>query len=224
MSLENLDFIYSLSDSVDRREGALAYGRYHALLTKIAHRYDVPLERAVAVFAAVSPNNDYIGNLRSTISILDGWRDGLTFDDVTISTYRHCGERAWRYLTGEASFLREVKGLKIRSFYSNILDPSDPQHVTIDGHVVGAWRGSDGTMKDLIIKPLEYVKIAIDVSHLARRYDLIPNQMQATIWFTRKRVLRIRYNAQLSLLHGVDDQWRTIHDLDDIRPFPGAKA
>jgi hypothetical protein len=220
MAEQHLELMFSRADKTDFSEGLLAYMRYHTLMRSISDIYEVALDRVVAAFCATSPNNDYRGNLRSVVSILQGYKQGLAFDDVQISTYRHCGERAWSYVAGTDDFLRSVKGLKIRNFYHNVLYPEDHRWVTIDGHMVGAYRASNATMKELIVKPHEYADIAHACKALAFRHFLLPNQYQAIVWFVRKRVLNVVYDAQLQLFAPRDDVWNTLRDVRTITPFP----
>ena len=212
--------MWQRSDEIDRREGALAYSRYHALLSAIAGHYDFEFEPTVAAFAALSPNNDYRGNLRSLVSVLAGVRRGRSADEITVSTYKACRNRAYGYAVKEVSFRDTVRGPKIRAFYFNILDPQDRRHVTLDGHMVAAYRNNYGTMKENLIKPKDYDRVARTVKRLASREKLIPNQLQATIWFTRKRLLNVIYDAQGDLFRAVDDQWQTMMRVDTIRPYP----
>lgn len=147
MTYANLKRMFDQADAIDRREGKLAYERYNELLSDIALSYSFPFERVVAAFAALSPNNDYWGNLRSLVSVLHGINEGVPCEAITISTYGHCRDRAYQYALGNVSFEATVRGPKIRAFYFNILDPLDKRHVTIDGHMVAAYRANDGTMK-----------------------------------------------------------------------------
>ena len=48
---------------------------------------------------------------------------------------------------------------------------------------------------------------------------MIPNQMQATLWFTRKRTLGVKYDPQFDLFHPEDDRWKTLVKVEDIRPY-----
>lgn len=219
MSYANLKAMLRAADAIDVEEGRLAYPRYHDVMRSIADHYGFGLVETVAAFAALSPNNDYIGNLRSLVSVLQGIRAGATVGEVTVSTYKACRDRAWLYATGETSFERTVRGPKIRAFYFNILDPSDRRHVTIDGHMVAAYRANSGTMKDNIPRRREYETIATTVRRLAGREGLVPNQVQATIWFARKRLLNVRYDPQMSLFAAADDRWQTSVRVEDIRPF-----
>lgn len=202
----------------------MAYERYHNLMRDIAERYATPLPRVIAAFCTLSPNNDYMGNLRSLISVLDGIRAGAALDDIQISTYRHCMLRAHAYLTGARDFEHMTKGLKVLNFYHNVLDPSDQRWVTIDGHMVATWRGKKLTMKEALLRRRsEYHLIADAVKRLAFAQFMLPQQYQAVIWFARKRTLRIKYNAQTDIFYQ-GDVWQTFKRLDDIRPFPRRPA
>jgi hypothetical protein len=221
VSIANLAALWDQADAIDRDEGELAYPRYRRVMGQLAARYAVPVDRVVAAFAATSPNSDYVGNVRSVITMLEALRLGLPCGAATVSTYKACRDRAWTYLTGEADFLGTVKGPKIRAFYMNIMDPRDPVPVTIDGHMVAAHRANAGTMKDNIPRYGEYLRVAQDVRELAARLGRVANQVQATLWFTRKRTLRVVYDPQLSLFGYADgDHWGTLLNLDDLRPYP----
>lgn len=218
MSIDNLRQLYSLADRIDREEGKLAYTRYNALLREIAAEYAFPFKSVVAAFVALSPNNDYLGNLRSLISVLKCANGEYPLARMTISTYAACGLRAHSYLRG-TEFLIHAKGPKIRAFYFNICDPKDRGQVTIDGHMAAAYDGNAGTMKQNIITLRRYREIAEAVKALAGDLDLIPNALQATLWFTRKRVLGVKYDPQMDLLHPADDRWKTLVKVAEIRGY-----
>lgn len=221
MSVRNLYGLFEKADRADYEEGLLAYTRYHDVMVRVAQRYEMPLDVVVAAFVALSPNNDYTGNLRSLMSVLEGHRKGHTFDHVQVSTYRHAGARAWSYVQGTASFLDLARGPKIVNFYHNVLYPSDNRWVTVDGHMVAAWRGQNLTMKQAIPKGVkEYHDIAHAVKRMAFSLFLLPHQVQAIIWFVRKRTLNVKYDPQHSLFADRSDIWRTSRQVDDILPFP----
>ncbi|MEM1149226.1 MAG: hypothetical protein AAGI03_01515 [Pseudomonadota bacterium] len=217
----NLRQFFDLADHIDRAEGLVAYSRYHQVMRDLADAYDSTLPRTLAAFCALSPNNDYVGNLRSTASVLAGVKDGVDPGDIVVSTYKHCRDRAYQYATGEAQFLGHARGPKIRAFYRNILDPHDWEPVTIDGHMKAAFEGKPLTMKEAIVRSArEYDVIANETRRLANRLGLLPNQLQAIIWFARKRVLRIKFEPQISLFARTDDLWATLVSPSEVPPFP----
>lgn len=217
--LHNLMLLWTKADAIDRDIGKRAYNNYRWTLSMFQVRYpECDFNSIVAAFVALSPNNDYLGNLRSLASLLDGRRKGLAPDRITVSTYKHCRDRAYRYIIGDPF---NAKGPKILNFYKNILDPIDPDPVTVDGHMVAAWRGQDGaTMKDSKVTRTEYKDVAADIRLMASVLGLVPCQVQATLWFARKRTLRIRYDPQLKLDRPQDDPWwGTVVDPVHVLPF-----
>jgi len=217
---DNLRKMFEAADEDDLREGLMAYHRYNRLMVRLSDQYSFPLDRVVAGFVSLSPNNDYFGNLRSLISVMDGIRNDVPLNEITVSTYKHCRDRAFNYLVGARVFLDKTKGPKITSFYHNVLSPLDNRWVTVDGHVVATWRGKNLTMKEAIIRnKKEYVEIADAIKRLAFAAFLSPNQYQATIWFARKRIFNVKYDPQTDLFFARDDLWRTNLNLSDIKPY-----
>jgi len=221
MTVRNLRKMYKLADADDYREGCLAYERYHIVMQAYADEYNVPLDRTIAAFCALSPNNDYYGNLRSLASVLQGYRDNVPLAHIKVSTYRHCRDRAYSYVTGAVVFLDQSKGPKIRAFYHNLLNPASNRYVTVDGHMVAAWRAEELTMKQAIVRTRkEYTTISDGIKRLARREGLIPNQAQAIMWFARKRTRNIKYDPNVNMFGDATDKWRTLVLPSEAGPYP----
>lgn len=217
---DNLERMFAAADDIDRAEGRLAYARYNQLMRELSEKFSVSLDRVVAAFVSLSPNSDYVGNLRSTVSVLEAVQHGYPIGTVVVSTYNHCRDRAYAYATGQADFLEATKGKKILNFYHNLLAPDDPGHVTIDGHVSAAWQGKNLTMREALINDREYEEIKSAVIELASSAGVIPNQYQAILWFARKRTFRIKYDGQLDLFAVAGDSWRVLRNVTDLRPYP----
>lgn len=217
---QNLHKYFDLADSVDLDEGMVAYERYHMVMLRLADKYKFTMDQVCAAFCSLSPNNDYWGNLRSTVSVLQGINECRPEDDIVVSTYGHCKSRALAYARGVKSFTAETKGPKILNFYHNILTPRSSRWVTIDGHMVGVLRDHPGTMKELLIRPSEYDQYATLIKEFAFKNYMLPQQMQATLWFVRKRLLNVKFDAaQIDLFGNANDMWQTARDVDTIKPF-----
>jgi len=217
---DNIRRVYDLADAIDLREGILAYERYHATMQELAAQYGYPLARVAAVFVSLSPNNDYLKNLRSTAAVLRGHKEGVPVSQISVSTYNHCKHRAYAFAAGLADFLDVTQGKKIRAFYQNILDPKDPAPVTIDGHMLGVWLGRQITMKEAARIKWRYETIAEDFRAVAGDVGVRPNQVQAVAWFCWKRVNHVVYKPQLGLFCGAENQWRNYMPADEIKPYP----
>ncbi len=218
--LDNIHRLVTEANDVDVQEGKVAYYRYLEVCHRVSGYFpEYTLEQIVAVFVALSPNNDYKGNLKSTLAVLTGHRRKMDPKSITTSTYGHCRDRAYSYLDG-VSFLETSKGKKIRAFYRNILNPLDPEPVTIDGHAFNAWRNEVTTMKDVATRMngSTYDLVATDFRKVGKKLGLIPNQVQAICWFAWKRKHRILSKVpQLHLfVDKTQDFWETASILDDI--------
>lgn len=218
MSLLKLKRAFAKADRTDRAEGMLAYFRYHALMRELSEMYACPLDRTVAVFVSLSPNSSYHQNLRGAVSVLKAVQEGVPVADVNVSTYRHCLLRAYAYAIGEAAFVTKNRGPKVLNFYHNVLTPEDPRWVTVDGHMSALWQGKRLTMRDALISLRQYRVIAHDIKRLAFSEFMLPQQMQAILWFVRKRTLKIGYQPQTNLFQ-LGDQWRTAIHANDIEPY-----
>lgn len=218
---DNLARMFKRADAIDLHEGQLAYQRYHNVMVQLSQKFSIELEKVIAVFASTSPNNDYYGNLRSTVSVLAGIYHGVPLEQITISTYNHCRDRAYQYGTGQRDFLKENKGPKIFNFFQNLLDPNDNRYVTIDEHMSAIWQDKNLTMKEAIVRTKkEYNEIADAVKRLAFDAAMLPNQYQAVLWFTRKRLHNIKSEMQFDLLVPKGDLWKTSRDINELKPYP----
>lgn len=221
MTVDNLHKLYAQSDDIDQREGRLAYTRYRKVMVAFADYYGFPLHATTSAFVALSPNNDYHGNLRSLASVLQGVREGRPNAQITVTTFNACRDRAIDYVAGRRDFLKTVKGPKIRAFRDNILRPNTSRLVTVDGHMIAAWHDKALTMKDasrLMKNRTQYWEIEEGIRYLAAMKDMAPCQMQAVLWFTRKRTNQIVYEPQLNLFAGTD-QWSTLVDPKHCKPY-----
>lgn len=206
------------ADTIDFQEGMLAYRRLNETCRWYSVRYGVRLCDIIGAFSALSPNNDYMGNLRSLVTLLDGLKDGSLVESLTVSTYNACRQRAWRCLHGE-DFLSFTKGPKTRSFYQNILYPYDRTPVTIDGHMVSVAFGRRMTMKEVVREQWNYEGIAQAFRGVADDNAMLPNQLQATLWFTWKRIHNVVYNPQLDVFNE-GNQWRYVVNPSEVLPYP----
>lgn len=207
MSADNLFWCWEQAIEPDKSEALMSYFRYNALIRSIAERYDETIEIAAAIFSALSPNNDYHGNLRDLETVLVAERSKLPFNQWTVATYGQNKLKAWKLASREIHPHESFTALKTLNFWRNITHPSDPVPVTIDGHMFWCWKGVAGGVKGdrksntvklpgAKVTPKVYHEIAGEVRGLARALGLIPNQLQAVLWITWKRLHRRKYDEQ----------------------------
>ena len=188
-----------------KAQSAKVYPMYRQTLQNWAKFYSVGLIPTVEAFVALSPNNDYHGNLRSLSSVMEALThsDGLNAFNVT--TYRACAERALSYLKGDVSFSDTVTGLKIRAFRRNILYPDCSKSVTIDGHMVAVYTGLNLTMKEAVpyvATPNRYRHVEAKFRRAARLAEIPAPAFQAGLWLGRKAAQGINYSEQTDFFLG----------------------
>jgi len=212
-NIDNLYALFGRATDAERKEFGQAFYRYHGIMRDLAQENGVTLPIAAAVFSSLSPNNDYIGNIRDARKMLEASSMGLGIDDFTVSTYGHNKRKAWAIVKG-ADPLDEIIALKTRNFYLNISFPDNPEPVTVDGHMYWAWHGQRGRVtghkgkgdavtdrtRAASMNPRLYHEIELAVRSIAINHGLKGHQAQSIIWHAYRQRYNVLGTRQLDLL------------------------
>ena len=192
--IHNITSVYRDADETQHAEGLVWYeqakrGAYH-----IALKHDVPVYIAVAVIAALSPNNKWARNLVNADALIGAFVNGDGIDSVKVSTYHKMKQKAWDILAARPSYndaKAMLKGQKITSFFMDIMGEFN---VTIDGHARNIAYGERVGLTDdrSNIGVREYRALQAAYEEAARRVGLMPYQLQAITW----RVWRDRHGIK----------------------------
>lgn len=199
--------------------GKVAYSDYNRVMRDVAHRYLVSSSRVTGVFCALSPNSDWMGNLRSMITLVKGYREGWPEEDVTVTTYNSNRAKAWRLVQGEP-FCEVYKGLKVNNFYRSIRSPQSPDHVTVDGHMANVARNQQNGMWYSGLNDSEYRRVKDCFQLVAYRNNILPSQLQGILWFTWKRIHAIKAPSTVEMFDREFNAMRPYLDTSVIKPFP----
>ena len=210
MSAENLMSVYKKATPAELLEGLSAYPRYHQLMQRMAIELGYSLSTVCGVFSALSPNNDYLGNLRDARRLLEAHRAGQLVDDVRVHTYHLNKHKAWA-IAGGTPPTEMITAHKTRNFYHNLLTPEDPRWVNNDGHMFWIWHGRKGNVVGsrkrnpvraggAAVTDRVYLAIASDCRALASALDILPCQFQAVCWHTWKRIHHKIHTHQLEFV------------------------
>jgi hypothetical protein len=193
--MQNLIKVFDFADREDIKIAEVAWTKMNKLTADIAQKHGFSPRIGAAVFAALSPNNDFKGNLRDTDRLLLSARRGLGIDDFKVSTYGNNKRKAWRIAHGGEEPLDLIVFPKTRNFFINVSTPEDDHAVTIDGHIFNCWRGERIALKGAAMKMNAkiYEEVANDVRALAKMKGLLPNVVQGILWYAWKRQHRILY-------------------------------
>jgi hypothetical protein len=220
-TIYNILGVYSLRDQTDASEGLRAYKMYNETMRLFAHAYFTDVYAVSGIFAALSPMNDYKGNLRSLKTVLEAKKAKLLDcpDRFTVTTTNPNKRKAIEIAKGSAPIVVFKTANKVRNFYVNISNPNDRYAVTIDRHMIGVWQG----FRDKEGRVPDYDIVANDFRKAANMVSVLPNQLQACCWFVWKRIHSIVYDPQQDLFQMPDNIWRSITKPDDIEAFPFRK-
>lgn len=145
--IRNLLKVYDQTTPEELADALASYQRYHDLIAEVASQTDVPIRMAAGVFAALSPNNSYVSNLRNCRTLLKVAKEGGMLESFRVNTYNSNKQKAWYMAVDNVDPLALLKGLKTKAFFLNLLDPTDPEPVTVDGHMYWVWMGRKGVVK-----------------------------------------------------------------------------
>lgn len=175
--------IYSSATSDQIKEGYKWYFKANITARTIKSNLalkgiDVSLSKIVGVISALSPNNKWHRNLQDAEMLLSN-----PLHDTKVCTYTLNKHKAFDIMgsNSENEIYSILGGLKTKSFYKNILNPSQSLEVTID-----LWMYRAAGLKQ---QDSNYKFIAKSVNEIAKKGNVLPHQVQATIWI----VLRSSY-------------------------------
>lgn len=199
--IKNFDSVLQTMPSHCWESGLIFYAKLSDVLRRLGQTHGFTLNQAAGIFAALSPNCDYYGNLVSAYNLMLGYRQGLRMEAVKVRTYGANKRKAWAMAEGEDPG-NLLQALKTRSFYLNLRDPSDVQSVTVDGHIYNCWMGQRQTLVGLRgLSRRSYLKIAEDVRQVAAVHGLIPCQMQSILWLAWRWQFLVGPGRQLEMWH-----------------------
>ena len=192
--IHNITSVYRDADETQHAEGLLWDEQAKREAYHIALKHDVPVYIAVAVIAALSPNNKWARNLVNADALIGAFVNGDGIDSVKVSTYHKMKQKAWDILAARPSYNGAkdmLKGQKITSFFMDIMGEFN---VTIDGHARNIAYGERVGLTDdrSNIGVREYRALQAAYEAAAERLGLMPYQLQAITW----RVWRDRHGIK----------------------------
>ena len=198
MSVDNLNRIFNSASEHDLKIGLTAYAKYNEIMVRLAAEFNVSSMTTSAIFSALSPNNSYHGNLRDAHMMLSAWKNSQDISEFKVHTYGNNKRKAWRIAHGENP-LDLIIAKKTRNFMLNVYNPNDPVPVTVDGHMINIWRGSRTKLTELRYPVHLYDEISNNVREMAQRLNLIPCQVQCTMWHVWRKMHAIHSTDQTEL-------------------------
>lgn len=170
---KNLERVWQMSDPflIDGKEW---YYKARDYADELANEFNIDLYQSSAIISALSPLKSWDLNKRIAKEFLEGKRNIHFYKQV---------QKAKNILRTKKEYRVPVilNGRKTVSFYKNIYTPWDNEFVTIDTHVVNCLIAPNAN-----ITPKRYNLIQTSITNHAKKVNLRPCEVQATIWITHK--------------------------------------
>ena len=196
-NIENIKAIYKLATAAERVDGIKWYPTARAIAQNLSEEYDVRLNVAIGVIAALSPRNKWNRNVIDAENLITAFiADPESAVTVKVCTFGANKAKAIACLKLDAErdsdgvhlseILAILSGPKLREFASCIAGLDD---VCIDGHAYCIWTGGRTTLAEV---PAIGVKlrreIKADYQAAAAELGLTPSDCQAITWCAWRRI------------------------------------
>lgn len=174
---DNLDRAFDRASADDLIQGFGWYTKANGIVQRLAVEYAYPANTVASVLSALSPRNKWKRNIFDTETVLRAVNDGLTPDDVSVSTFNSNKRKAFRIATDRDQITQDSR--KTFAFVQNIAY-LDPDYVTID---VWHLRASFTNMiHPKSLTPLRYDQIQEITLNNAHRHRIKGYEYQAIVW------------------------------------------
>lgn len=184
--------VYRQASETELTSGLTWYHTAHERAYTLAQKFCVSLPRVAGIVAALSPGREWERNVKDADEVLAALRGGRPMP--TVGTYgRPNREKAAAIFRGEnpLDLFNSGRYFKTKNFYLNILEPENPTPVTIDRHAYCAAYGIDSQVEQALSTGIRgglYNQLAEEYRTAAAKVGVRPNQFQAVVWVTWKRL------------------------------------
>ena len=188
---KHIQALLDLASAGEQSEGMTWYSRANLAATRLADQYEIAIDTAAGVIAALSPRNKWDRNLVDAENLIAAFKAGgdEAAADVKVCTFGANKKKAIEILTWGAigDIVKELlSGPKLIEFFSCIIGEDD---VCIDGHAYSIWFGDRITLNKIpsIGKKLR-AEIKKDYLAVAKKNNLKGYEVQAITWVAHRRI------------------------------------
>jgi len=186
--MRNLVKIYSTIDQPTVRAGLSWYNEANQYCRQLGNTFGLELSAVCGIVSALSPGTNYEQNKKDAYHLIKG------SPMHKCTTYKANVSKAKSILRGEllpSEAFNLKTGAKTYNFYQNLLNPGNPEYVTIDRHAYAI--AMPGDYKGLHLAA--YTRVANGYKMAANRIDILPCQLQAILWIDYRNKQNISFNT-----------------------------
>jgi hypothetical protein len=164
---------YEASNAQEKQYGKHWYEAAHTFALGLAHKYSLTLKQSAGIIAALSPQTSWARNMTMAEEMAQtGKTRGLGVSIQKAQDIRN-GKDPDDVVTAN----------KTNSFYHNILDPKNDDHVTIDRHAVALAIGPSSRYDIGSLDNVGHYQAFVDAyKEAAQQMGMRPHEMQSTTW------------------------------------------
>lgn len=188
---KHIQALLDLASAGEQSEGLTWYQRANLAAVRLADQYEIAIDTAAGVIAALSPRNKWDRNLIDAENLIAAFKAGgdEAAADVKVCTFGANKKKALEILiwSAQGNLIKEfLSGPKLVEFFSCIIGEDD---VCIDGHAYSIWFGDRVTLAKVpsIGKKLR-AEIKKDYLAVANKNNLKGYEVQAITWVAHRRI------------------------------------
>jgi len=178
--IENMRSVHNKCVEEDLMYGKGWYNRANFFSLALSEKYGVSEMKVAGIIAALSPLKEWTLNKAMAEEFIR--TKGVISKHTSMQTMKA------RKILNQASTVQDIEnylgGLKTVNFFNNIYNPFSKDHVTVDRHHIYLSLGWDA--QSCTTKQYEFIKQNTII--LANELDIIPNELQSTLWVCWKRI------------------------------------
>ena len=188
---KHIQALLDLASVADQAEGMTWYERAYSAAVRLADQYEIHIDTAAGVIAALSPRNKWTRNLIDAENLIATYvaAGAEAAAEVKCCTFGKNKKKAIEILTWKAEFLQVceiLSGPKLVEFFRCIIGEED---VCIDGHAYSIWYGDRVTLAKVPSIGVQLRRqIKKDYLAVAKKNNLTGAQVQAITWVAHRRI------------------------------------
>lgn len=142
-------------------------------------------------------STEHVAGVVAALSPMSGWKDNIQAAQTLLETgdvkgLGYAVRDAKAILSGvhPRKQLHDPKrnNTKVRSFFENIADPTNPDFVTVDRHMIGMVLDNPHALRQRRwIRPYDHKRIGDHFKMAAKELDVVPSALQAVTWLVWRR-------------------------------------
>jgi len=177
--------LYNQCDNTTIDKGKNWYFKANKTALRIAKKTGYSLEVTSAIIALLSPAVSWPNNKLQAYHLLKAYQHSKKIDGLTLTTYKQQIKKALKLLDNPLLLTADIFGkrpFKTMAFYENIVNPNNPDFVTLDRHIFNALK-----LDMLSGNKTQYYNI-VDAFKVASEKisNIVPCQLQAVLWLNEK--------------------------------------